>query len=194
MIIDPCEPGGLGGVIRYDPITDPADVVLISHDHADHNYTEGIKGPFRVIRREGSYDIKGVRIRAMSTLHGAEMGHNLMFVVEADGVRILHLGDIGHTLDQDTIAQVGKVDVLMIPVDGVYSLTLEEATQMVKDIEPSLTLPMHFRTKKAGSTIAGVDQFTKGKQRVRAIPHSEIEVSKDSLPGDPEIILLQHEK
>jgi L-ascorbate metabolism protein UlaG (beta-lactamase superfamily) len=65
MIIDPYEPGALGGVIRYDPITDPADVVLISHDHTDHNYAGGIKGPFRVIRKEGSYDIKGVRIRAM---------------------------------------------------------------------------------------------------------------------------------
>lgn len=194
IIIDPYEPGGLGGVIRYDPITDPADVVLISHDHADHNFTEGIKGPFRDIRKEGSYNIKGLRIRAMSTLHGAGMGHNLMFVVEADGVRILHLGDIGHTLDQDTIAQVGEVDVLMIPVDGVYTLTLEEATQMVKDIKPSLTLPMHFRTEKGGSTIAGVDQFIKGKQHVRAIPYSEIGVNRNSLPGDPEIILLQHEK
>ena len=194
IIIDPYEPGGLGGVIRYDQIMDPADIVLISHDHTDHNYTEGIKGPFRVIRKEGSYDIKGLRIRATSTLHGAGMGHNLMFVVEVDGVKVLHLGDIGHTLDQDTIAHVGKVDVLMIPVDGVYTLTLEEATQMVKDIKPSLTLPMHFRTEKGGSTIAGVDQFIKGKQHVRAIPHSEIEVSRDSLPSHGEIILLQHEK
>jgi L-ascorbate metabolism protein UlaG (beta-lactamase superfamily) len=183
IIIDPYEPGGLGGVIRYDPIMDAADVVLISYDHTDHNYTEGIKGPFRVIRKEGSYNIEGLRIRAMSTLHGAGMGHNLMFVVEVDGVKVLHLGDIGHTLDQDTIAQVGKVDVLMIPADGVYTLTLEEATQIVNDIKPCLTLPMHFKTKKAGSTIAGVDQFTKDKQHVRAIPYSEIEVNRNSLPS-----------
>jgi L-ascorbate metabolism protein UlaG (beta-lactamase superfamily) len=122
------------------------------------------------------------------------MEHNLMFVVEADGIRVLHLGDIGHTLDHNTIAQVGKVDVLMIPVDGIYTITLEEATQMLKDIKPSLTLPMHFKTTKAGSTIAGVDQFIKGKQHVREIPHSEIEVSKDSLASHGEIILLQHEK
>jgi len=82
----------------------------------------------------------------------------------------------------------------MIPVDGIYTLTLEEATQIMKDVKPSFTLPMHFRTKKAGSTIADVDQFTKGKQRVRAFPYSEIEVSRDSLPNNAEIILLQHEK
>jgi L-ascorbate metabolism protein UlaG (beta-lactamase superfamily) len=150
IIIDPYEPGGLGGVIRYDQIMDPADIVLISHDHTDHNYTEGIKGPFRVISKEGSYNIKGLRIRATSTLHGAGMGHNLMFVIEADGIRVLHLGDIGHTLNQDTIAHVGKAE--------------------------------HFRTEKGGSTIGGVDQFIKGKQHVRAIPHSEIEVSGNSLP------------
>jgi L-ascorbate metabolism protein UlaG (beta-lactamase superfamily) len=135
-----------------------------------------------------------VRIRVIPTLHGAAMGQNLMFVVEADGVRVVHLGDIGHTLDRDTIAQLGKVDVLMIPVDGIYTLTLEEATQIMKDVKPSFTLPMHFKTKKAGSTIADVDQFTKGKQHVRAFPYSEIEVSRDNLPNNTEIILLQHEK
>jgi L-ascorbate metabolism protein UlaG (beta-lactamase superfamily) len=194
IIIDPYEPGGLGGVIRYDPITDPADVVLISHDHSDHNHTEGIRGSFRVIRKEGDYDIQGVKIRGIPTLHGAAMGRNLMFVVEADGVRVVHLGDIGHTLDQDTIAQLGKVDFLMIPVDGMYTITLEEATQMVNDIKPSLALPMHFRTKMAGSTIAGVDQFVEDKQHVRAFPYSEIEISRDHLPSNTEIILLQHEK
>jgi len=135
-----------------------------------------------------------VRIRVIPTLHGAAMGHNLMFVIEADGVRVVHLGNIGHTLDQDTITQMGKVDVLMIPVDGIYTLTLEEATQIMKDVKPSLTLPMHFKTKKACSTIADVGQFTKGKQPVRVFPYSETEVSRDSLPNDAEIILLQHEK
>src|SRR3974377_2355082 len=85
IIIDPYEPGGLGGTIRYDQITDRADVVLISHDHEAHNYSEGIKGPFRLIREEGSYDRKGVKIRAIRTSHGAGMGQNLVFVVEADG-------------------------------------------------------------------------------------------------------------
>jgi L-ascorbate metabolism protein UlaG (beta-lactamase superfamily) len=194
IIIDPYEPGGLGGTIRYDQITDQADIVLVSHDHEDHNYTEGIKGPFRLISKEGFYDIKGVRIRAIGTFHGAGMGQNLVFVVEADGVRVMHLGDIGHTLDQSSITQVGKIDVLMIPADGVYTLGPREASQMINDIKPSLIIPMHFRTKKGGRTIGGVDRFIEGKQHVRTISHSEIEVSTDALPNDSEIILLQYEK
>jgi L-ascorbate metabolism protein UlaG (beta-lactamase superfamily) len=97
-------------------------------------------------------------------------------------------------LDENTIAEVGRVEVLMIPVGGMYTIPLGEATQIMKDVNPSLTLPMHFKTKKGGSTIAGVDQFIKGKQNVRIIDHSEIEVTRASLPKEPEIILLQHEK
>jgi L-ascorbate metabolism protein UlaG (beta-lactamase superfamily) len=194
VIIDPYEPGGLGGAIGYDEITDQADIVLISHEHEDHNYTEGIQGPFTVIRKEGTYDIKGVRILAIPTLHGAGMGRNLIFAVKADGVTVLHLGDIGHIPDRETMAQVGKVDVLMMPVDGVYTLSGEEAMQMMRDLKPSVTLPMHFKTEKAGRTLGGIDQFIRGKKNVRKVPGFELEVGADSLPRDPEIVLLQFEK
>jgi L-ascorbate metabolism protein UlaG (beta-lactamase superfamily) len=192
IIIDPYQPGGLGGAIRYDQITDPADGVLISHDHADHNFTEGIRGPFKVIRKEGLYNIKSVMIKAIKTDHGLGMGDNLIFVVEADGVKVVHLGDIGHTLSTNTIAQLGKVDVLMIPVDGIYSVTLEDAGRIMEEVKAPLVFPMHFKTSKGGSTIACVDQFLKGKQHIRTINRSEIEVSRNDLPNVSEIVLLKY--
>lgn len=197
IIIDPYESGCLGGAIRYQRLTDSADIVLISHDHPDHNYTEGIEGLFSEIDEEGSYDIKGVRIKAMPTFHdsvtGLKMGHNLMFVIEADGLKVVHLGDIGHTLDASMVAQVGKADVLMVPVGGVYTIDAKQATEVMRDLRASITMPMHFKTDKAGHTIAGVDQFLEGKERVRRIPADEIGITPESLPEKPEILILQYE-
>ena len=194
IIVDPYQPGGLGGSINYDRITDQADVVLISHDHEDHNYTAGIKGHFTVIRERGSYNIKGVKIEAVPTSHGAGMGPNMVFVIEAEGLKLMHLGDIGHTLPRNTTNQLGKIDVLMIPVDGVYTLDLREATQMINDLKPSLVFPMHFKTEKGGRTIGPLEPFVQGKQRVKTISNSEIEVNAGMLPDEAEIILLCYDK
>ena len=196
VIIDPYESGGFGGAISYAPITDPADIVLVSHDHADHNYTASIGGSHKEVRKEGVYDIRGVRIKALPAFHdpsqGSERGRTLIFVIEADGLKVVHLGDLGHLLDRDAVAQIGKTDVLMIPVGGFFTIDAEAATQVMNDIRPSIAIPMHFKTEKVEFPIAGRDEFTKGKERVRTIDGHEIEVAKESLPGKPEIILLRY--
>ena len=194
IIIDPYEPGAFGGAISYQPITDPADIVLISHDHADHNCTSTIAGAYREVRKEGVYDIRGVRIMAIPTFHdpsqGSERGRNLIFVIEADGLKVVHLGDLGHLLDRDAITKIGETDVLMLPVGGFFTIDAEAATQVMNDIRPSIAIPMHFKTEKVGFPIAGTDEFTRGKKRVRTIDGHEIEVVKESLPGEPEIVVL----
>lgn len=196
IIIDPYESGGFGGAISYRPITDAADIVLISHDHADHNCTATIEGVASVVRKEGVYDIRGVRIRAIPTFHdpsqGSERGRNLIFVIEADGLKVVHLGDLGHLLGRDVIAQIGKTDVLMLPVGGFFTIDAEAATQVMNDIRPSIAIPMHFKTEKVEFPIAGTDEFTRNKERVRTVDGHEIEVAKESLPGEPEIILLRY--
>ena len=196
IIIDPYESDGFGGAISYRPITDQADIVLISHDHGDHNCTATIEGAYSEVRKEGVYDIRGVRIRAIPTFHdpsqGSERGRNLIFVIEADGLKVVHLGDLGHRLDRDVIAQIGKTDVLMLPVGGFFTIDAEAATQVMNGIRPSIAIPMHFKTEKVEFPIAGRDEFTKDKERVRTIDGHEIEVAKESLPGEPEIIVLRY--
>ncbi len=193
IITDPYEPGALG--LSYKPITDQADIVLISHGHADHNFTAGIKGAYSVIDKKGAYDLKGVKIRAIPTFHdpskGSQRGANLVFVIEADNLTVVHLGDLGHTLDTAAVKEIGTTDVLMVPVGSVYTIDAHEATQVMNTIKPSITLPMHYNTARS-FPLDSLDVFTKDKPHVKKVKGSQIDVAKATLPKEPEIIVLEH--
>lgn len=195
IIIDPYESGGFGGAISHAPITDQADIVLVSHDHGDHNHTSTLKGPFTEVRAEGSYDLKGVKVLGLPVYHdasqGKERGKNIIFVIEADGLKVVHAGDLGHLLDRDALERIGRPDVLMLPVGGTYTITAAEAASVMDAVKPSLTFPMHYKTEKVAFPLTPVEDFTKAKKKVRKVSASEIEVASGSLPEEPEIVLLQ---
>jgi len=195
IIIDPYESGGFGGAIGYAPITDHADIVLVSHDHGDHNHTGTIHGPFNIVNEEGSYFLKGVSISAIPTYHdaskGKERGKNLMFVIDADGLRVVHAGDLGHVLEQDVLNRIGRTDILMLPVGGTFTVDAIAATHVMNAIKPSVTIPMHYKSEKIEVPLAPVEDFIKGKNRVRKVNGPEIELTLENLPREPEIVLLQ---
>lgn len=195
LIIDPYEPG-FGGALTYGAITDEADLVLTSHDHGDHSYVREIKGKFTRIDKEGSYDVAGVKISAIPCFHdpskGKERGNNLIFVIEADNVRIAHVGDLGHPLDAATLQKIGPVDVLLLPVGGFYTIDANVATEVMHAINPKITIPMHYKTEKCGFPITTVDDFLKGKKGVKRLDASELEVTKETLPIDAEIVVLKY--
>ncbi|OPX93689.1 MAG: metal-dependent hydrolase [Syntrophorhabdus sp. PtaB.Bin006] len=196
VIIDPYQSGAFGGALSYGKIAEEADIVLTSHDHDDHNYTGDIKGKYRQLDEEGVYEEKGVRVEGIGCYHdateGKERGKNLIFVIEADGLKVVHLGDLGHMLGPDTVKKVGQPDILLIPVGGFYTIDPEEASRVVADIGPRVTMPMHYRTARCTFPIASVEAFTKGKKGVRLMNKSEIEIKEEWLPKEPEIIVLQH--
>jgi L-ascorbate metabolism protein UlaG (beta-lactamase superfamily) len=200
IIIDPYEPGAFGGSIKHGPIGDRADVVLVTHGHADHSYSAGIEGHPTIIDKAGSYDMGGVRITAIPTFHdsarGGERGDNLVYVVEAlaDDLKVVHLGDLGHRLDADTAGSIGKPDILFVPVGGFFTIDAETASLVMNDLALSITVPMHFKTDKVDFPIAGLEGFTKGKGGVRVMTGSEIEVTRALLPETPEIVVLQYGK
>ncbi len=198
IIIDPYRSGAFDGAISYGAITDPADIVLVSHNHDDHNDTSTIQGSFIKIGSEGYYDIKGIRITALPTYHdtseGKERGENLVFVIEAEGVRIVHAGDLGHLLDGNTVKRIGKTDILMLPVGGTFTIDADEAALVMNAIHPLITLPMHYKTSKMGLPLGLVEEFTQGKNNVRKVNSSEIDVTLQGLPHDPEILVLQFAK
>lgn len=196
IIIDPYESQAFGGAIAYGSITDEADLVLTSHEHDDHSYTKDLKGKFVHIKEKGTYEEKGVKIRAIETFHdtsrGQERGKNLIFLITADDITIAHLGDLGHILEDATLQRIGKIDILLLPVGGFYTIDAKEATRVMGDLKPSLTIPMHYKTKKCGLPIGAVDEFIKDKQKVTRVNTSEILVTKATLPKTEEIVVMKY--
>jgi len=196
IILDPYQSGAFGGAMGYGKITDEADIVLTSHDHEDHNYTKDIQGRFRHINKAGAYEEKGVKIRVIPSYHdtsgGKERGQNLIFIVEADGLAVGHMGDLGHVLEKDALKQIGKVDVLLLPVGGFFTIDAKEATKVMNDLSPLVTIPMHYKTEKCDLPIAGVEEFTGDKKTVKAAGSTEVEITKANLPKSQEIVLLQY--
>ena len=194
IVTDPYEPGAFGGGIGYGAIKETPDIVTISHDHADHGYTAGFSGPFQEIRGNGK--AKGIEFQGFNTFHdddnGAQRGTNTILCFSVNNVRICHLGDIGHTLSDAEAKQIGAVDVLLIPVGGIYTIDADQATDIVNKLHPRITIPMHFKTAKCGFPIAEVSAFTKGKANVRENPSDQIDVSAGTLPVQPEIVALKH--
>jgi L-ascorbate metabolism protein UlaG (beta-lactamase superfamily) len=195
IVTDPYEPGGFGGAIGYGPLDEPADIVVISHDHADHNYVKMVRGDPTVVRGPGEQEHRGLTFRALSSYHdssrGAERGQNVVRVIEADGISVCHLGDLGHPLSAEDATALGSIDVLMVPVGGVFTVDARGATAVVKRLRPRIAIPMHYRTPKVGFTLAPVDDFLADKTRVRRVDGSEVEITKETLPDPTEVVVLR---
>ncbi len=195
IITDPYEPGGYGGAIGYGKIPDEADIVLVSHDHADHNFVKGLPGKPKVIQGVGSHRSHDIEFRGIAAFHdgkkGAERGQNTIFCFLLDGIRVCHLGDLGHIPSAQEAKAIGPIDLLMMPVGGVYTIDAAEATKTLEILNPRVAIPMHFKTPKCGFPLAQVDEFTKGKAGLKSLPGSDWEVKKETLPQKSEIIVLQ---
>ena len=195
IVTDPYEPGGFGGAIGYGPLTEPADVVVVSHEHADHNYVDMVPGKPAVVRGAKEQSVKGVTFRAIAAHHdtagGRQRGENVVWVIEADGLRVCHLGDLGHMLEAEQVGALAGVDVLMVPVGGTFTVDAKGATEVVDAVKPRVAIPMHYQTPKLGFDLAGVDQFLAGKTRVRRVGGSEMEVTRETLPEATEIVVLE---
>jgi len=195
IITDPYEPGSFGGAIAYGKIPDVADIVLVSHDHADHNHVAGLPGKPQIVKGVGFHKAKDLEVRGISAYHderkGAERGQNTIFCFTLDGLRVCHLGDLGHVPTEEEAQQIGAVDLLLMPVGGVYTIDPSQATLTGQKLNPRVIIPMHFKTPRCGFPLATVEDYTKGKSPVKVPKNSEWEIKKENLPKATEIIVLE---
>lgn len=152
VLLDPYAPDSVPG-LRLPELS--ADSVLCSHGHSDHNYTEGV----RLTGREPA-----LKISHVPCFHDGEggrlRGENLISIVDAEGLRLVHLGDLGHELSPSLFAELGRVDVLLVPVGGFYTIDAAQAQTICTALEPRIVVPMHYRAESFGlSNIASVEDF-----------------------------------
>ena len=193
VVTDPL-PKGIGYEL---PAGLRADAVTISHEHPDHNNLALITGRPRVFRgltadKKGwtkiDDKVKDITIRSVGTYHddkrGAERGLNAVFVFESGGLRIAHLGDLGHTLDDEQLEAIGSVDVLLVPVGGGTTLDAYQATRVIDQLHPRLMIiPMHY-------TPEALDLFLERKANVRRAESPTVTLTSVKARPATEIVLL----
>lgn len=176
-----------------------ADVVTVSHDHQDHNAVGAIAGSPFIVRGPGEYEIKGAHVRGIASFHdnekGAKRGRNTIYHIELDNLRLAHLGDVGHTLSSGDIEELGDVDILFIPVGGVYTIDAKQAVEIINEIEPSVVIPMHYNRSglnpKAFQELAPVSDFLKEMGKEGIAPLSKLSITKDKLPEELQVVVLE---
>ncbi|SPF45609.1 Zn-dependent hydrolase of the beta-lactamase fold [Candidatus Desulfosporosinus infrequens] len=170
------------------------DIVTVSHHHHDHDSVQVLPGKPQIVDGEGSYSFSGLSIKGTATFHdtqqGAKRGKNTLFSFTMDGVHIVHLGDLGHLLTPEQLADVGQVDIACIPVGGFYTIDAEQAYQVVQQLNPKIVLPMHYKPDETSSLpIEGNAGFLAYFAHVKMA--KALDISPSSLPRTQEAIVLE---
>src|SRR5258706_1744173 len=176
-----------------------AEIETVSHHHKDHDFVESVAGIKKVIDGPGEYEIAGVSIIGISSFHddkkGAERGKNTIYVIEIDNMRLVHLGDLGHKLDETQIKEIGTIDIAFIPVGGTYTIDAKVAVEVVNQIGASIIIPMHYDV--VGLTLSEkldpVDTFlTESGLRVENLP--KLNIKEGDITSDEKHVVILEKK
>ncbi len=174
-----------------------ADIVTTSHGHGDHNYPEIAKGSFTIISNPGRFNERGIEITGIPTFHddvqGAKRGNNIVYKFNIDGINVCHCGDLGHLLSGQQAQEIGKVDILMVPVGGFYTVDHLGAAEVIKLLQPKIILPMHYKTKLTKSTIESVDEFLTTMGDSQRLDRQEIEITIENMDELAGVLVLNYE-
>lgn len=170
-----------------------ADVVTVSHNQPGHNNIESVKGYSYVVSGPGKYEVGGVFISgiAMHFVEGEAMRENVAYLIDFDGLRVLHLGDLAHVPTQSTIEALGEVNVVLVPVGGGNSLRAGQATEVIALIEPSYIIPMHYDLPGLTTELEPVEKFLKSMGVSKVLEDDVLKISSGSLPEQPQVVLLR---
>jgi L-ascorbate metabolism protein UlaG (beta-lactamase superfamily) len=189
IITDPYE---TSESFKYGEIDESADIVTVSHEHGDHNNVAAVRGNPEVVR--GTAKVKGIEFKGILTYHDDVEGHprgkNTILCFGVDGVRVCHLGDLGHPLSDEQVSELGKVDILLAPVGGNFTIDARVATELCDRLKPAVVIPMHYRNDRCPTfPVTGVDEFLRGKEGVKRLDVSGVDFTPGGLPSATQIIV-----
>jgi L-ascorbate metabolism protein UlaG (beta-lactamase superfamily) len=193
---------GAGHRLVTDPYADyvgyplpdvAADVVLVSHDHADHSNVGLVKENPAVLSSAGAQELGGVTVTGFSTFHderrGAERGPNVIFRWGMQGLTFVHLGDLGHMLEGNLVKELSGADILFVPVGGTFTIDDAGAEEVVKMLGPRIAVPMHYRTEACGFPVNTEEPFAARFDHVERTGKQPVYISREDLP-EPTLILI----
>ncbi|MCC7362492.1 MAG: MBL fold metallo-hydrolase [Anaerolineales bacterium] len=190
--------------LGYPALRLKADIVTVSHDARGHSNLDAVKGEARAITGPGEYEIGGVFVTGIATQKpgaeraatnskkkgGPEARTNTIYVFDCDGLTVAHLGDLDHVPTQSQIEALGAVDVALVPVGG-GGLNAAQAAEVVSLLEPSLVIPMHYRTDAGAAALDPVSKFLKEMGMGAVTPEAGLKVTKSSLPEETHVVVLE---
>ena len=172
-----------------------AQVVTVSHDHENHAYFAAVPNARYRINGPGEYEVAGVGVIGFDTYHDAQHGEvhgrNTVYLIELDDVRVCHVGDLGHRLDDDQLESLGNVDVLMVPVGGRTTMTAVQAAEVVRQVEPRVVVPMHFAIPGLKIDLEPVDRFLKEMGLTSAEPQTKLSIQAASGESETKVVVLE---
>ena len=192
ILTDPCDPD-----TGYALPSIPADIVTISHNHSDHNCVSVASGEPAVISDPGVHAAHGISVTGFPAWHddanGRKRGANILYRFELDGVRVLHLGDLGHALDRSFAESIGRVDVLLCPIGGVFTIDAAQAAAVANLLEPRVFIPMHYATPQLRFDVGGLDALLRQVKTysVHRLNSSTCSLSPETL-GERRVLILDY--
>ncbi|TAN32567.1 lactamase [bacterium] len=171
-----------------------ADLVTVSHEHENHNYTQILRDAYE-IRGPGEYEVAGISVIGVPTYHdaekGAKQGRNTIYLIEIDDVRVCHLGDLGHRLDDADAEAISAPDVLLVPVGGRTAINAAEAAEVVRQLEPRYVVPMHYAIPGLKLELDTIDRFLKEMGVKPSEPQPKLSVMASSGDYETKVVVLE---
>lgn len=191
VLTDPCPPAS--GYAIGKPT---ADIVTISHRHDNHSYLKAVAGTPTVLEGPGEYEISDAFITGIATYHdgskGMDHGPNVAFVLEMEGIKLCHLGDLGHTPSAEQAEEMTGADILFVPVGGNTTLDGVKAAEVVALLEARLVVPMHYKTAAFKGELDTPERFLKEMGATAHEPQAKLSVTRTQLPTDVQVVLLDY--
>ena len=192
VVTDPYSPN-----LGLPPLKLKADLVTVSHDAPGHNFVKGIKGQRLVIQGPGEFEVGNVFVTGITMApqeqrkNGA--GPNTLYLFDFDGLTVAHLGDLSYVPSQSQIEDLGTVDVALVPVGGGGALAPGEAAEIIRLIEPSIVIPMHYKTGAETLKLGSVSRFLSEMGLSKLQPQPDLKVTKSALSDSTQVLLLEME-